>query len=241
MFISISTLLLVSTCFSVTFVHLFLHAYLSTSRFHYETSRRFILKPTRVIRWLFLVIAFPLLPEDLKILFTLKIDFSRSQRFPIDYLQLAVNNEHGTLWRNIDLSELSNVSRWRDGWKKSPVDMTNVVPFRDKSYDTRIDFDIPVGNKKKKKTRKKGRVHSLDFTHFATNSVNEGNRIEPEGNRWQSATNLTKSSSSTGCVSRADSWRKETGDEWHAATWGDIRTWRASNTSPFSFSLSHIR
>jgi len=155
MFISISTLLLVSTCFSVTFVHLFLHAYLSTSRFHYETSRRFILKPTRVIRWLFLVIAFPLLPEDLKILFTLKIDFSRSQRFPIDYLQLAVNNEHGTLWRNIDLSELSNVSRWRDGWKKSPVDMTNVVPFRDKSYDTRIDFDIPVGNKKKKKRGKR--------------------------------------------------------------------------------------
>jgi len=93
--------------------------------------------------------------------------------------------------------------------------------------------------KKKKKPEKKVECTLLDFTHFATNSVNEDNRIESEGNRWQSATNLTESPSSTGCVSRADSWRKETGDEWRAATWGDIRTWRPSNTSPFSFSLSH--
>lgn len=104
---------------------------------------------------------------------------------------------------------------------------------------TTLEWISTFGLKTEKKNRKKGVECALPgYTHFAMNSINESNRIGPEENRWQSATNLTESSSSTGCVPRADSWRKETVDEWRAATWGDICTWRPSNTSPFSFSLS---
>lgn len=130
----------------------------------------------------------------------------------------------------------SNAPRWHDGWKKNRR-LTWQMSSRFQTKATTLESTFPL--KTKKKTRKEGRVGAFPgCTHFATNRINESNRIEPEGNRWQSATNLTESSSSTGCV--APCWQLEERDR----RWMTCRDlgWHMHmtpvKTSPFSLSLS---
>lgn len=82
--------------------------------------------------------------------------------------------------------------------------MTNVAPFRDKSHDSQIDFDIPAENWKKNPVKRGSSALSRVVLILLRILLT---RVIVARRKSMSATNLTESSSSTGV--RAPRWQLE--------------------------------